>query len=82
LGELSLLEAEPYLKYLPSELAASCIALARHTLDQEVWPEDLENMTRYKFEDLKPCISHLNETYSNASIFPQQAVREKYKSNR
>lgn len=82
LGELSLLEADPYLKYLPSELAASCIALARHTLDQEAWPKDLENMTRYKFEDLKPCISHLNETYSNASTFPQQAVREKYKSNR
>jgi hypothetical protein len=79
---LSLLEADPYLNHLPSELAASCIAIAQHTLDQEVWPEDFEDATGYKFEDLKRCISHLNETYSNASTFPQQAVREKYKSNR
>lgn len=82
LSELSLLEADPYLQYLPSELAASCIALARHTLDQEAWPEDLEDATRYKFEDLKPCICHLNQTYSNASTYPQQAIREKYKTNR
>jgi cyclin A len=82
LSELSLLEADPYLQYCPSELAAACIALARHTLDQEAWPQDLEDATRYKFEDLKPCISHLNQTYSNASAHPQQAIREKYKANR
>jgi cyclin A len=81
-SELSLLEADPYLQYLPSELAASSIALARHTLDQEAWPEDLEEATGYKFEDLKQCISHLNQTYSNASTYPQQAIREKYRTNR
>lgn len=82
LSELTLLEADPYLQYLPSVLAAACIALARHTLDQEAWPQDLEDATRYKFEDLKPCISHLNQTFSNASTYPQQAIMEKYKANR
>ena len=82
MSELSLLEADPYLQYLPSELAASSIALARHTLDQEAWPEVLEETTGYKFEGLKQCISHLNQTYSNASTYPQQAIREKYKTNR
>jgi cyclin A len=82
LSELSLLEADPYLQYYPSVLAAACIALARHTLDQEAWPEGLEEATRYKFEDLKPCISYLNQTYSDASVHPQQAIRKKYKADR
>jgi cyclin A len=82
LSELTLLEADPYLQHLPSQLAASSIALARHTLDQGAWPEDFEEATGYKFEDLKQCISHLNQTYSNASTYPQQAIREKYKTNR
>ncbi|XP_069680292.1 G2/mitotic-specific cyclin-A isoform X2 [Periplaneta americana] len=82
LSELSLLEADPYLQFVPSEMAAASIALAQHTLDQEVWSQELEDATGYKIEDLKQCIHHLNLTYSNATTYPQQAIREKYKGNR
>ena len=37
LCELALLNGDPYLKYLPSVVAASALCLARHTLQQEAW---------------------------------------------
>ena len=80
--ELSLLEADPFLQYLPSELAASSLALARHTLEQEAWPEEMQESTGYGMEALMPCVAHLTTLYNNASTHPQQAIREKYKSNR
>ncbi|OXU29124.1 hypothetical protein TSAR_013877 [Trichomalopsis sarcophagae] len=82
LCELSLLEADPYLQYLPSHLAASAIALARHTLREEVWPHELELSSGYSLQDLKECINHLQRTFKNAPNLPQQAIQEKYKSNK
>ncbi|KAJ9593973.1 hypothetical protein L9F63_014614 [Diploptera punctata] len=82
LCELSLLEADPYLQYLPSELAASAIAVARHTLELDAWTDEMNTATGYSLDDLGRCICHLNVTYSNASTHPQQAIREKYKGNR
>lgn len=82
LCELTLLEADPFLQYLPSELAAASVALARHTQDQEVWPEQMEEATGYRIDDLKRCISHMTTLFNNASTHPQQAIREKYKDNR
>ncbi|KAL2712668.1 cyclin-A2 [Vespula squamosa] len=82
LCELSLLEADPYLQYLPSHLAASAIALARHTLQEETWPHELELSTGYSLHELKECISHLNKTFHNASNIQQQAIQEKYKSSK
>ncbi|XP_015178050.1 PREDICTED: cyclin-A2 isoform X3 [Polistes dominula] len=82
LCELSLLEADPYLQYLPSHLAASSIALARHTLQEEIWPHELELSTGYCLTELKECMSHLNKTFLNAPNLPQQAIQEKYKSSK
>lgn len=80
--ELSLLEADPFLKYLPSHLAASAIALARHTLREEVWPHELQLSTGYCLEDMKECISDLNKSFKNAPDLPQQAIQEKYKNKK
>ncbi|KAH0951823.1 hypothetical protein HN011_011255 [Eciton burchellii] len=82
LCELSLLEADPYLQYLPSHLAASAVALARHTLHEEIWPDELELSTRYSLKDLRECISYLNVTFSNAPNIRQQAIQEKYRSSK
>ncbi|XP_035723781.1 cyclin-A2-like isoform X2 [Vespa mandarinia] len=82
LCELSLLEADPYLQYLPSHLAASAVALARHTLQEETWPHELELSTGYSLHELKDCVSHLNKTFHNASNIQQQAIQEKYKSSK
>ncbi|THK33267.1 cyclin-A2 [Diachasma alloeum] len=82
LCELSMLEADPYLQYLPSHLAASAIAVARHTLQEETWPHELELSTGYTFHDLKGCIGHLSKTFAIAANIPQQAIQEKYKTSK
>ncbi|XP_034244848.1 G2/mitotic-specific cyclin-A [Thrips palmi] len=82
LCELSLLEGDPYLQFLPSVLASSTIAYARHALGLEAWPTDIADSTGYQLSALIPCITHLNTTHARAPHIPQQAVREKYKNNR
>ncbi|KAG9436706.1 cyclin-A2 [Apis mellifera carnica] len=82
LCELSMLEGDPYLQFLPSHLAASAIALARHTLLEEMWPHELELSTAYSLKDLKECILCLNKTFYNALNIRQQAIQEKYKSSK
>lgn len=37
LSELALQDADPYLKYYPSVIAASAVCLSRHTLGQTAW---------------------------------------------
>lgn len=82
LCELSMLEGDPYLQFLPSHLAASAIALARYTLLEEMWPHELELSTGYRLKDLKECIICLNKTFCNALNIQQQAIQEKYKSSK
>ncbi|XP_053976658.1 cyclin-A2 isoform X1 [Hylaeus anthracinus] len=82
LCELSMLEGDPYLQFLPSHLAASAVALARHTLLEEMWPHELELSTGYRLKDLKECIICLNKTFCNALNIQQQAIQDKYKSNK
>ncbi|KYM93446.1 PREDICTED: cyclin-A2 [Cyphomyrmex costatus] len=82
LCELSMLEGDPYLQYLPSHLAASALALARHTLHEEIWPHELELSTGYNLKTLKECIAYLSRTFSNAPNFQQTAIQEKYRSSK
>ncbi|CAL7945136.1 unnamed protein product [Xylocopa violacea] len=82
LCELSMLEGDPYLQFLPSHLAASAVALARYTLLEEMWPHELELSTGYSLKDLKECIICLNKTFCNALNIQQQAIQEKYKSSK
>ncbi|XP_071645143.1 cyclin-A1 [Temnothorax longispinosus] len=82
LCELSMLEGDPYLQYLPSHLAASAVALARHTLHEEIWPHELELSTGYDLKTLKECIAYLSRTFSNAPNTQQTAIQEKYRSSK
>ncbi|XP_011351925.1 cyclin-A1 isoform X2 [Ooceraea biroi] len=68
--------------YLPSHLAASAIALARHTLHEEIWPEELELSTGYSLKNLTECISHLDKTFHSAPNIRQQAIQEKYRNKK
>lgn len=77
-----MLEGDPYLQYLPSQLAASAIALARHTLLEEIWPHELELSTGYDLKTLKECIAYLNRTFANAPNIQQTAIQEKYRSSK
>ncbi|XP_075215118.1 cyclin A [Lycorma delicatula] len=83
LCELSLLEGDPYLQYLPSLVACAAIATARHRLGYaESWTDDLIHASGYSLDELAPCICDFNDTHSKAETLPQKAVWEKYKTNK
>lgn len=82
LCELSLLDADPYLTYLPSKIAAGALALSRYTLDLPVWSRMLETNVGYRLEDLRDIILDLNKTHQRAESMAQQAIQEKFKANK
>nr|XP_029136850.1 cyclin-A2-like [Labrus bergylta] len=79
LSELSLVDSDPFLKYLPSQTAAAAYALANSIVSGGSWPKSLIEMTGYSLEDLMPCIEDLHRLHLNAAQHAQQSVREKYK---
>ncbi|KAI2656984.1 Cyclin-A2 [Labeo rohita] len=82
LGELSLIDCDPFLKYLPSQTAAAAFILANHTIAGGSWSKALVEVTGYTLEHLMPCIQDLHQTYLGAAQHAQQAVREKYKGSK
>ncbi|XP_056295305.1 cyclin-A2 [Pseudoliparis swirei] len=79
LAELSLVESDPFLKYLPSHTAAAAYTLANHTVTGGSWPKSMTEMTGYSLEELMPCVEDLHQTFLGAPQHAQQSVREKYK---
>ncbi|XP_033830051.1 cyclin-A2 [Periophthalmus magnuspinnatus] len=82
LSELSLIDSEPCLKYLPSQTAAAAYILANHTVTGGSWPKSLTDMSGYSLEDLMPCVEDLHKIYLNAPQHAQQSIREKYKTQK
>ncbi|XP_044775514.1 cyclin-A2-like [Neomonachus schauinslandi] len=82
LGELSLIDADLYLKYLPSVIAAAAFHLALCTVTGQSWPESLVQKTGYTLESLKLCLMDLHQTYLRAPQHAQQSIREKYKCSK
>lgn len=82
LCELSLLDAEHFLHFLPSELGAASTALARHTLELDPWPESLQNLTGLRIEQLYTPLRALTHAFYNAATYPQKAVHEKFSSSK
>lgn len=80
--ELSLLEADPYLQFVPSKIAAAALALAYYTLDCPFWSKSLETSTGYSLADLQELVFLLSRSHAEAISSPQQAIQEKYKSNK
>ncbi|KAF7663182.1 hypothetical protein LDENG_00217500 [Lucifuga dentata] len=82
LGELSLVDSDPFLKYLPSQTAAAAFVLANYTITGGSWPKTLSELSGYALEDLMPCVEDLYQTYLNAAQHAQQSVKEKYKGSK
>lgn len=82
LCELSLLDADPFLTYIPSKISAGALALSRYTLDLPIWSRMLETNTGYQLEELKDIILDLNKVHQKAESLPQQAIQEKFKANK
>ncbi|XP_016087731.1 cyclin-A2 [Sinocyclocheilus grahami] len=82
LGELSLIDCDTFLKYLPSQTAAAAFILANHTIAGGSWSKALIEMTGYTLVDLMSCIQDLHQIYLGAAQHTQQAVREKYRGSK
>lgn len=79
LSELTLLNGEIFLGYLPSIAGAASVALARHTLGLAAWEPDMVDKTGYTVEDFESCLVNLHDTFIRAGDSPQQSIVEKYK---
>lgn len=79
---MSLLEAEPYLQYLPSALSAASIALACFNCQLPIWTRKLEQLTGYRIDEITEIILHLGKSHMAAGSLPQQAIQEKYKNSK
>jgi len=82
LNELSLLDGETFMRYTPSVLAASSVALACHTLGLEAWSDEMAEISGYQLDDIKECLVALHGAFVAAETHPQQAIRDKYKSSK
>ncbi|XP_042143582.1 G2/mitotic-specific cyclin-A-like [Ixodes scapularis] len=82
LCELTLLEDDPYLQYLPSIVAGASLCLANHTLKRYPWSSDLVLYSGYNLEDFKECVHSLYSSFCNAGTKAQQAIQEKFKSSK
>ncbi|XP_056416319.1 cyclin-A1 [Hyla sarda] len=80
MAELTLLQEEPFLKYLPSITAAAAYGLANYTINKAFWPEKLQVFTGYSLSDLAPCLADLHRACLKAPGQAQQAIREKFKT--
>uniref|UniRef100_A0A2P2HYT6 G2/mitotic-specific cyclin-A-like n=1 Tax=Hirondellea gigas TaxID=1518452 RepID=A0A2P2HYT6_9CRUS len=79
-AELSMLESEPFLRYVPSEIAASALAIANFTQGHTPWPSIMQSTYNYTLEDLRECYVNLNGAYIKVHEPTQHAIREKYKT--
>ncbi|XP_072899999.1 cyclin-A1 [Hemitrygon akajei] len=82
IAELSLLETDVCLKYIPSLTAAAAYSLANYTINKAFWPESLAAFTGYTLSDIVPCLNDLHKMFLQAKFQPQQAIKEKYKSSK
>lgn len=63
-------------------VSAASIALARLNCGHPIWTADLTRSTGYKLSKLSELIMHLSESHCASVNSPQQAIQDKYKSNK
>lgn len=70
------------LKYLPSQIAASAVLIARTSLKRHPWSPTLVKYTGYDEPDLALCIQDIKTALTNPNGNQQQAVYRKYSSSK
>lgn len=82
LCELTLIDGDIFMGYLPSQIAASAIYIAIAHVTGRVWSRQVAETCGYPFElsqELKACVCDIHKQMLGAATHPQQAVQEKYK---
>lgn len=81
--ELTLLDADPYLQFLPSIIAAAAFFLAAKTLElADPWPSAVESYSGYSVMHFLSCVQLLYGTHKNAKTHAQQAIYQKYQQTK
>jgi cyclin A len=80
LTELTLIDIDTFVQYLPSQIAASAVYLAMFTLGRP-WTKQVADIVGYGYDlgELKACVIDLYKAMQQAPQHPQQAIQEKYK---
>jgi len=82
LVEMTLIDMDTYIKYLPSVTAAAALCLSRYSLGMEPWPQHMVKKTGYEVGHFVECLKDLHKTYLGAETHPQQSIAEKYKTDK
>lgn len=83
ISELTVLDPEGFLKFLPSLIAASALTLARYTLGyDDAWPQCMTDAFDYVLGDLRECYELLETKFSEVPHAEKHALREKYDSKK
>lgn len=75
------LQCYSLLDYLPSQLAAAAVVIARHTVGRNAWSPTLLKYAKYREEDIIPIAKEILEAKNNP-LPNLRAVYKKYSSNR
>ena len=67
-----------FLKYSASEVAASALRLALHTMRLPAWSPLLQHVSGYTTEDLSACVAEILTVFRKSETNSLQAVRDKY----
>ena len=72
------------MRYLPSEIAAACVLIARHSIGRHGWSPTLLKYAKYKEEEVAPIARVILAEYSSfAKIHPTlRGIKDKYESAR
>ncbi|CAN6482447.1 unnamed protein product [Victoria cruziana] len=83
LAELILLEYG-CLRFLPTQIAASIVFVARFTLSPKThpWSKHLQDQTGYKVSELRDCIQVVHSLHLNSKNCALAAVMRKYKQGK
>ena len=79
LAELTLMDYN-LLRFLPSQIAASCILLGLFLLNKPRWSGTLSHYSSYVPSDLKECVESIHQLFLHAKTSQLPASREKYAS--
>jgi hypothetical protein len=73
------LGSQHMLRYVPSQIAASAIYLARSiALEPVVWDANLQFFSGYSLEQISPCIEHLAGLLRETKTSQLLAIKNKY----
>ncbi|XP_063723280.1 cyclin-A2-like [Symsagittifera roscoffensis] len=80
--ELTLLQGETFLCFLPSQKAAASLYVAAAALNMDKWMESVPKKCGFSLRELESCIRYTHKYYSLAPKLTWTAIQDKYKDER